>query len=57
MGDLPRGRNGLILMGDLPSKKKREWIKCEELASCLTVLGDLPGNKILESDFSSELQG
>ena len=48
MGDLPRKNNGLIVMGDLPKWKKEEWSHS---------LGDLPDNKILENDFSSELQG
>ena len=36
-------------MGDLPKKNNG---KCG-----LTVMGDLPDDEILESDFSSELQG
>ena len=53
MGDLPKEKRRVVSFFGWPTQR----IKCEELASGLIVPGDLPDNKILESDFSSELQG
>jgi endonuclease/exonuclease/phosphatase family metal-dependent hydrolase len=49
MGDLPRWKNGLIVMGDLPKNgKKEEWSCCNgdlpRWKNGLIVMGDLPKN-------------
>jgi hypothetical protein len=28
MGDLPKWKNGLIVMGDLPKKNMKKWSNC-----------------------------